>query len=165
MRMPRIWEILNQFKDFSRMKGWRTCESQDWVEADGNYHNFLWTRDIHLSSFKKVASNGKCVVREGLSYRVVETSFCAWLFSQPPSENLIKTVVENPVFSGRIALYDLSQMLEGKNACVKLNQTDSLVFREFESFLENELKIKLEPMPPIAVSDITSGSCTIAELA
>jgi len=162
MKMPRVWEILKKFKDFCKFRGWKTSESEDWIEIDDKYHNFLWTRDVHPSSFKNIVSNRKCVVREGLSYRIVEASYTAWLFSKTPSETLVKTVSENPEFSRRIALYDLGPLLEGKNLCVKINYTDSPVFQEFESFLENELKVKLKPLHG---SGLNIKNYTITELA
>ena len=120
MKMPRVWEILNKFKDVCNFHGWRTSESEDWIKIDDEYHSFLWARDIHLSSFKRIVSNRKCIVREGLSYRVVDASYTAWLFSEAPSEALVKTVSDNPDFSGRIALYDFSLILKGEKVCVKL---------------------------------------------
>jgi len=165
MRMTRIWEILTEFKDSCRCRGWKTSESEDWVEIDDNFHNFLWAKGVHISSFKRITSKRKCVVREGISYRVVEASCTAWLFSEKPSENLLKTVLENPDFASRTALYDLSLMLEGKNSCVRLNLTDSPVFQEFESFLQNELKVKIEPLSPIHGSGIGPDSYAVLELA
>jgi len=162
MKIPRIWEILRKFKDLCKFHGWQISESEDWVESDGKYHNFVYARDIHPSSFKRIVSDKKCVVREGLAYRVVEASYNAWLFSEPPSETLVKAVFENPEFCRRIALYDLSPMLEGKNLCVKLNFTDSPVFQEFESFLKDELKVKVKPISN-SISNIENY--TMAELA
>jgi hypothetical protein len=160
--MPKIWEILKKFKDLCKFRGWKTSESEDWIEIDDKYHNFLWTRAIHPSSFKSIVSNRRCVVREGLSYHVVEASYTAWLFSETPSETLVKTIFENPDFSKRIALYDLSPLLEGKNLCIKLNHTDSPVFQEFESFLKNELKAKLKPL---SNPEFNTENYTMAELA
>jgi len=160
--MPRVWEILKKFKDCCRFRGWKTSESEDWVEIDDKYHNFLWARDIHPSSFERIVSNRKCIVREGLSYRVVEASYTACLLSETPSETLVKTIFENPDFSRRIALYDLSPLFQGKNLCVKLNYTDSSVFQEFESFLKEQLKVKLKPL---SSSEVNSENYTLAELA
>lgn len=160
--MPKIWEILKKFKDLCKFRGWKTSESEDWIEIDDKYHNFLWTRNVPLSSFKSIVSNRRCVVREGLSYHVVEASYTAWLFSETPSETLVKTIFENPDFSKRIALYDLSPLLEGKNLCIKLNHTDSPVFQEFESFLKNELKAKLKPL---SNPEFNTENYTMAELA
>jgi len=165
MKMPKVWEILKKFKDVCRGRGWKTSESEDWIEINDKYNNFLWARDIHPSSFKRIASNRKCVVREGLSYRVVDASYIAWLFSETPSEALVKTVFENPDFSERIALYDLSPLLEGKNLCVKLNQTDSPVFQEFERFLRNDLKVRFKPLSSFSNVEVTEKNCAIEELA
>jgi len=146
MKLSRVREILKRFKDLCKLHGWKTSEKDDWVETKKGYHNFLSTRSIHPSSFKSIATNRKCVVREGLSYRVVEASYTAWLLSESPSEMLIRAISENPDFSKKIALYDLSPISEGKNLGFKLNHTDSLVFREFENFLKKEMKVKLSPI-------------------
>jgi len=165
MKMPRVWEILKKFKDACRVRGWTTSESEDWVEINDEYNSFLWARDIHPSSFKRIVSNRKCVIQEGLSYRVVDASYTAWLFSEAPSDTLVRTVFENPDFSERIALYDLSPLLEGKNLCAKLNHTDSPVFQEFEHFLRNELKVKFKPLPSFSDAELTQKNHTIKELA
>jgi hypothetical protein len=162
MKMPKIWEILKKFKDACKLQGWKTSETEDWVEVSDKYHNFLWARGVHLSSFKSIVSNRKCVVREGLSYRVVEASYTAWLFSETPSEALVKTVFENPDYFRRVALYDLSPLLEGKNLCIKFNHTDSPVFQEFENFLKNELNVKVKA---ILDPHLTDEGFKVAELA
>lgn len=162
MKMPKICEILERFKGLCRSHGWKSSEKDDWIEIKNEYHNFLWTRNINPSSFKRIAANRKCVVREGLSYRVVEASYTAWLLSEAPSETLVETIFENPDFSKRIALYNLNPVLEGKNLGFKLNYTNSPVFEEFEEFLEKELKVELKP---IVEPEIGSERHTIAKLA
>ena len=147
MKTSKVWDILRKFKETCKFRGWKTSENEDWVEIGEKYHNFLLTRNVHPSSFKIIATNRKCVVQEGLFYRVVEAAYTAWLFSETPSEHLVNLVFEDPDFSKRIALYDLSPLLEGKNVCTKLNYTDSLVFNEFENFLKRELKVKLKSYP------------------
>jgi hypothetical protein len=163
MKMPRVWDILNRFKGVCDVHGWRTSESEDWIKIDDEYHSFLLTRGIHLSSFRRIVSNRKCIVREGLSYHVVDASYTAWLFSEAPSEALVKTVFDNPNYSGRIALYDFSLMLKGEKVCVKLNNTDSPVFQEFEHFLKDELKVKLKPLSSLSSVGINSTNHTIEE--
>ena len=165
MKMPKMWEILRMFKDSCKGRGWKTSENEDWVEAGEYYHNFLWTKDVSFSSFKRIATSKKCIVRESLSYRVVEASYTAWLFSEKPSETMIKLVYENPSFSSKIALYDLSQILEGKGLCTRLNDTDSPVFKEFESFLRNELKAKIKPVPIASSSEVNPDEYTVKEVA
>jgi len=146
MKMPRIWQILKNFKEFCKLYGWKISENEDWIKVNTKYHNFLWIRNIHLSSFRSILANRKCIVREGLSYRVIEASYTAWLLSEKPSEILLREISENPSLNNQIALYDLSPILEGKNFCMKMNCTDSPVFQEFENFLKNELKIKLKTL-------------------
>jgi hypothetical protein len=164
MKMSKICEILNSFKRFCRVQGWRTSESEDWVELDDDYHNFLWTRNVTPSSFKTIISHRKCVVRKGLFYSVVEPSHLAWLFSEVPSEDLLRTVLQNPDFSKRIAIFDFSPFLEGKNLCIKLNNTDSPVFQEFEVFLQTELKVKVEPLQSFSDSGIKISGSILPEL-
>jgi hypothetical protein len=165
MRMSEVWDIVTKFKDLCKRRGWRTSENEDWVESRNKYHNFVWVKDIHPSSFKRIATNNKCVIREGLTYRVVESSYTAWLFSKMPSEILVKTILENPDFSCRIALYDLGNLLDGRGLCTKLNYTDSSVFKESESFLENEFKIKIEPVSHTGVSGISTNTYSVTEMA
>jgi hypothetical protein len=164
MRVSEVWDIITKFKDLCRRRGWKTSESEDWVERRNKYHNFVWVKDIHPSSFKRIATNNRCVIREGLTYRVVESSYTAWLFSKMPSEILVKTILENPDFSCRIALYDLGGLLVGGGTCTKLNYTDSSVFKEFESFLENEFKVKIEPVSYTGVSGISTDKYSVTEL-
>jgi len=144
MKVSQVLEILRKFKELCKLRGWRTTESEDWIETENEYHSFLWAKSVHPSSFKSIVINRKCVVREGLSYRVVKASYIAWLFSETPPENLVNIFLENPDFSKKVALYDLSPIMKGENACLKLNHTDSPVFREFERFLESEFGVKLE---------------------
>jgi hypothetical protein len=147
MKRYKIWEILGNFKSLCRRRGWRASESEDWVETDDLYHNFLWTRDIHPASFRRIVSDMKCVVRDGSSYYVVQAAYTAWLFSETPPPDVVKIVRESPDLCKRIALYDLSQIGQGRALCVKFNNTDSHVFQEFEEFLEKELKVRVEPVP------------------
>jgi len=165
MNISKVWEILRKFKNICSFHGWRTSESEDWIKIGDEYHSFLWARDVHPSSFKRIVSNRKCVVREGLSYQVVEASYTAWLFSETPSESLVKTVFEDPGYSERIALYDLSPLLKGKSMCVKLNNTNSPVFQEFEHFLKDELKIKLKPLSPFLDTATDKNDFAIKEVA
>lgn len=148
MKTSRIWELLKNFKERCRFHGWRTSESEDWVEIDGRYHNFLVAKNIHPSSFKSIVFNKKCVVREGAFYRVVEAAYTAWLFSETSPENFLNIILEDENLSKRVAIYDLTSLLKG-SICFKMNQTDSLVFKEFENFLEKEFKVKLRHYPKL----------------
>jgi len=147
MKMTRILEILNNFKNSCKHRGWKTREDEDWVKTDEGFHSFLWTKEITPSSFKRVVSERKCVIREGFAYRVVQASYIAWLFPQTPSEDLVRIITENPGFSGRTAVYDLSLLLEGEKMCPRLNNTESTVFQEFENFLKQKLHARFEQLP------------------
>lgn len=142
MKMSKVWEILQKFKSSCRLRGWKASENEDLIMVGDKYHNFLYAKNIHPSSFMKIALNRKCAVKEGLSYRIVETAYTAWLFLEPPSKTLLRHVLEKPEFAQHIAVYDLSPLLEGKNFCAKINETESPVFQEFENFLEKELDVK-----------------------
>ncbi len=104
-------------------------------------------RSIHPASFKNIVLNRKCVVREGLSYRIVEASYTAWLFSETPPSSITDIVLSNPELSRRVAIYDLSPLLDGKRMCIALNLTRSDVFHAFENYLRRELKVRLKRHP------------------
>lgn len=156
--MSKIWEILRKFKHLCENRGWRTSENEDWVEIGDVYHNFLWARNVHFSSFKKITSDKKCVVRKGLGYHVAEATYTAWLLSEEPSKNIVKVVSDNPEFSNRIALYDMSEVTIGRNCCTKLNKTDSQVFREFERFLQTELGARVQPILVLSNQKLNENS-------
>jgi len=140
--LPRVWELLRQFKEYCKSKGWRTSEYGDWVKEGNKYHNFIWLRTVHPSTFEKVAMSRRCAIREDFFYKIVDVSYTAWLFQETPPEKLFRIVSENSEFSKRIAIYDLSQAYLISPHVIKLNKTDTEVFREFEHFLESRWKLK-----------------------
>jgi len=146
MEVPRLWELVRHFKGECHSRGWKTSEHEDWVKTGNEYHNFLWVRTIHPSTLKKVAEAHKCAIREGISYQVVDIAYTAWLLSEPPTDELIQAIVENPEIAERTAIYDLSWVHSDKPICLKLNKTDSEVFQEFESFLEKKFGVKIKPV-------------------
>ncbi|MGD8546145.1 MAG: hypothetical protein PVH12_08240 [Candidatus Bathyarchaeota archaeon] len=162
MKTEKIRKILKRFKIFCKRRGWEISENDDWVKIEEEYHNFIWIRNIHPSSFQKITANGKCVVREGLSYRVAKTSYTAWLFCETPPEILLETISENSEFLAKTAIYDLEHVLGGKRLVYKYNFTDSTVFENFENFLKEELKIKIKP---ILESEMSSEKPEVAQVA
>jgi hypothetical protein len=165
MNISEVWEILEKFKNLCRNHGWRVSDDEDWVAVDGCYHSFLMTRWIHPSSFKKIASNRKCIVREGLSYCVFEATYVAWLFSEPPQEDVVKLVLGSTDLCRNIALYDLGLTLEKGKACGRLNKTSSLIFRKFENFLQDELEVKFKPLLTLPRrAEINGENVTIPEI-
>ena len=91
-------------------------------------------------------SKGKRAIREGQSYRVVDVSYTAWVFEQPPSKELIEKLLADPELSKRTAMYDLSGLSQGKTLCLKLNETSSKAFEEFERFLKEKYGITTRPL-------------------
>jgi len=134
--------------------GWKTSEHEDWVNFENKYHNFLWTRTIHPSTFKKIAKASKCAVREGTSYRVVDVSFTAWLFSQSPPEELMKAVMDDQTLAQSIAIYDLSGLHSSKPVVFKLNFTGSRVFREFEDFLQKKWGVRFKSAQDVVTAQV-----------
>ena len=145
LNIPKVWELLKHFKGQCQSKGYKTSEYEDWVKTGGEYHNFLWTRTVHPSTFEKIAMSRKFAIRKGISYQVVEVSYTAWVFPETPPEKLMQIVTENPELSKTIAIYDLSWAYAGKPVCLKLNETNSMVFREFEKFLQKKWGVKIQP--------------------
>jgi len=154
MAIPRVWELVRSFKNECKSRGWETSEHEDWVKAGSEYHNFLWARTVRPSTFKKIAEEHKCAIKEGVSYQVVDVAYTAWLFSETPPEELLKTVAENPEIFMRTAIYDLSLAYSRKSFCLKLNQTGSSVFREFESFLEKKWGVKFKPVQSVLTKEV-----------
>ncbi len=146
MTVPKVWELLARFKDQCQLRGWKISEHEDWVKTgDEEYHNFLWTQTVHPSTFEKIAANHKCAIRKGVSYHVVDVSYIAWLFLQSPPERIMQRVVEDPERSRKTAIYDLSLVNAVEPLCLTLNETSSMVFKEFESFLKEEFGVEVKP--------------------
>jgi hypothetical protein len=142
---PTIWSLIESFKERCRLNGWETCETEDWIKTeDGEYDSFLWTQTIHPSTFERIATNRKCGVSRDTYYEVVDIAHTAWLFQESPPEFLISWIKGNPELRMRTALFDLSCVYSGENVCLKINETESIVFKEFENFLEEEWNLELK---------------------
>lgn len=145
LSLPKIWNIVDSFKEHCRSNGWETSETEDWIKTNnGKYHNFLWIQTIYPSTFERIISNHKCGIRRNISYEVVDVSYIAWLFKERPSEDIISRVKSNPDWLMKTALFDFSCAYNGGNICRKLNKTNSAVFIEFENFLTNEWNLNLK---------------------
>jgi hypothetical protein len=144
-QFPTIWSLIESFKQRCRLNGWETCETEDWIKTeDGKYHSFLWMQTFHPSTFEKIATNRKCGIRRGDYYEVVDIANIAWLFQESPPDFLISWIKESPELNTRTALFDFSCVYAGKNICLKINETESVVFKEFECFLEEEWNLILK---------------------
>jgi hypothetical protein len=154
LAVPRIWEVVRNFKNECQSAGWKTSENEDWVHADNQYHNFLWTRTIHPSTFKKIAKASKCAVREGVSYRMVDVAYTAWLFSETPPEELIQTVIDDESLAKNTAVYDMSCLHSSNPVCTRLNSTGSKVFKEFENFLQKKWGVKFKSAQDVVTAEV-----------
>ena len=152
--IPKVWELLKRFKDCCQTKGWKTSKHEDWIKVGNEFHNFLWVRMIRPSTFEKVSTRHRCAICEGIAYQVVDVSYTAWLLPHSPPEKMMRMVTENPELSKRTAIYDLSWAYSGKPLCLKLNETDSIVFREFERFLKEMWGVELVPAYNLSVQEI-----------
>ena len=153
----KVWELLNHFKNQCKGQNWKISEHEDWIRTnDGKYHNFLWVQSIQPSTFDKICADFKVAIKSNISYQVRSVSYVAWLFINSPSEELLRKVEQNSVYSKKIAIYDLSQAFTGKLLCRTLNQTGSKVFKKFERFMEEELGINVEFNKKLQRQSITS---------
>ena len=141
LSVPRIWELLKRFKESCERKGWRSEEEEDWIRLGHEFHDFVWVKNVQPSTFRRVMQNPRCTIHDGLSYRVVNASYVAWLFQESPLDAVFQAILNDPKLRSRTALYDFSQVYQGNPTCLKLNATGSQVFGEFERFLLENLGI------------------------
>lgn len=140
-----IWDIFDRFKIVCRLKGWENFKHEDLVKADGNYHYLILTHEIHPETFKKVVTNPHRGIREEETYKIVDVSYIAWISENRIPEKVLHFLTENPSLLKRIALYDVSPLREGRKECLRINETDSSVFLEFEKFLSKH-NINVKPL-------------------
>jgi len=156
VNIPNVWDLVDRFKNRCRLRGWWTPDFEDVIYAEGVYHNFVPARKVHIKTFRSVIANCRCFIRHGLSYKAVDISYMAWVFSKHPSEDIVLAIAKNPRLLKRIALFDLADAYVGKPICLKINETKSIVFREFERFLKTGYNLtlidRLPPLPPERVS-------------
>jgi len=144
-RFLNIWDIFDEFEVVCRLKGWENFEHEDLVKADGKYHYLILTHEIRPKTFKKVVLNPHQGIREKESYKIVDVSYIAWISERRIPEEVLSFLAENPFLLSRVALYDVSPLHEGKKECLRINETDSPVFLEFENFLSS-YGIEVKPL-------------------
>lgn len=144
--VPKVWDLLSRFKEACRRKGWKTSAYKDVVRVGDEYHSFIGTRKTHPSTFQRITSNKKLAIPGGKSYHIVDVSYTAWVFQQQPSKQLIETLATSSDLYRKTALYDLSNMYKGKPLCLRLNETESLAFKEFEKFLKETYGVETKAL-------------------
>ncbi len=146
MFFPEVWDLIERYKDQCKKKGWKIFKNEDIIETAREYHYFIWTRRLYPTTFKKVIMNPYFPLREGTSYRMVNVSYIAWITHEPVDENVLEVLRGTPGISRRVTIYDASSLHEGNAVCQRTNETDSVVFQEFERFLNQEYGIRFKPV-------------------
>jgi len=156
MFFPKVWDLIEGFKIHCDRKGWKLCGNEDIVDTGREYHYFVWTRHIYPSTFKKVVMNPYFPVREGTSYKMVNVSFIAWISPVSISEKVLEIFLETPGLSRKAAIYDTSPLYKGEPMCLRMNETNSIVFQEFERFLTEKYRITFKSLskPRTAISSV-----------
>jgi hypothetical protein len=140
-----IWDIVKRFEFRCKSKGWKINEKEDAISCSGEFNNILWTRKIHPSTFKSIATEQTTAIQKRNSYQSIDVSYNLWICPTPLSNSIKKALDQNPELLKRNAIYDLSKIRTTKTA-EKLNRTASPVCQEFESFLEDELNVGFKPI-------------------
>ena len=150
---PKMWNLLDTFKDTYCLNNWKTCKNEDWIKTkDGKYHNFLWARSFHPSTFEKIVTNKKCAIQTIDSYKVVNVSYIAWLFQDEFPKFLTSWIKIYPEIASYTALYDFAPICLGKEFYRKYNKTRSVVYQKFEEFLKTKWNLEsklIEELPPL----------------
>ena len=134
---------MDEFEDWaSKEKDWKVSRSYDLFQINNEYIKFFWTQNFHLETFKKILATQSCSLGQQLSYKTIRVSYMAWILN----ENL-KTMVWNlfkktPCLSKKVAIYVVNKAFNGLLNCLKLNETENIVFDEFEKFLIKNYGIK-----------------------
>ncbi|UCE96356.1 MAG: hypothetical protein JSV51_01735 [Candidatus Bathyarchaeota archaeon] len=145
-KIPKVWDLLERFKETCRNRGWKTTDFEDVIKIDDEYNNFIGTRTTHPSTFKRIVASKRLAIPEGTSYQAITVSYTAWVFQQPPSKQVVEVLVKDSELTKKAALYDLSRVYQGKPICLKLNETGSQAFTEFERFLKDTYGVETKPL-------------------
>lgn len=151
--LPIVWDLVKQFKRRCRLLGWWVSQYDDIIYVNGEYHNLLCAKRVYPKTFRVIARSHFHPLRENdMLYRLVNISYTAWIFQEKPHEDIFVIVAENENLRKHMAIYDLSETYSGRPICMKINETKSIVFQEFERFLKSEYHInmvnKLFPLRP-----------------
>ncbi len=143
--IAKLIELVKRFERRCRLKDCKVIGREDVIEKNKEFHNILWSREIHPSTFKRIGTSEKVAIQDFPSYRQIEISYNTWVCSSPLSDRVKKIVAMNPKLLQRNAIYDLSKIQEQKTV-KKLNKTDSKICKDFESFLKEEYGLEVEPI-------------------
>lgn len=136
--------LLRRFKSTER-QDWKWQEWGDVVKVDDKYHSFLVMTSpdyISDSSFMRISKRRRCLYEDETGEHYITVSYQAW-FLGTSSERVPNFVrfLANEKLSKTNSIYCLAPR---QSACFVYNNTDSVVFKQFERFLENA-GFRLEP--------------------
>ncbi|MBS7625020.1 hypothetical protein KEJ29_05535, partial [Candidatus Bathyarchaeota archaeon] len=57
VKVPRVWDLISQFKIRCREKGWWVSEYEDVVNVNGEYHCLFGVRKVYPKTFKSVVTH------------------------------------------------------------------------------------------------------------
>lgn len=135
LRLSNFWDFMEKFKHACKIRGWKVFEREDIVDENGRYHQIVLVHQIHFETFRRVTTSFHRFIRERETLNMIDISYIAWISQNPIPESVLDFLAAEPRLLSRIALYDLSLLDRGRNVCLKINETDSVVFQEFERFL------------------------------
>ncbi|MBS7639805.1 MAG: hypothetical protein QW600_00140 [Candidatus Bathyarchaeia archaeon] len=136
LQLSNFWDFIERFKETCKAKGWKILEQGDIIYEGGKYHQMILLHQIHFETFRRVTLNPHRFIREGETLNMINISYIAWISREAIPSEALNFIFAEPRLLSRVALYDLSPLREGRKLCLKINETDSAVFREFENFLE-----------------------------
>jgi hypothetical protein len=130
-----FWDLVEKFKNACKNKNWRIYGYEDIIYDGSEYHHLVMVRQTRLETFKRVITNPHQSIKRGDQHEVINVSYIAWISQEQIPKIAADFLANRPALLSRVALYDLSPLYKGKNICLKMNRTNSIVFREFENFL------------------------------
>lgn len=146
--LPDIQALIDQYKSFCKSLGWRSPEYDDWIWSGADYHKFYWHHGLTAPLFSGFVQSKSVYIQEGSRLHLNEARCTAWIFKKKVPQEVFTQVVDDLDLLRRTAVYDLSPAYEGKLQCFKVNQTESIVFREFEEFLDVKYGIRFIELSP-----------------
>ena len=109
--LPPIWDLFSTFSEHHQSKAWKYYNNGTVVEANNEYHRFIWTRRLHLHTFKKLIQNPSCTVCIDKTCKHTHSTYTAWILAEPPRADVWLYLIQDaPELLPHVAIYDLSQV-------------------------------------------------------
>lgn len=157
--VPQIWDLLSAFSEHCQSKTWNYYNNGTVIEADDKYHRFIWTRGLHLHTFKNLIQNPLCTVCVDKTYKFTQPAYTAWILAESPIADLwLYLIHDAPELLSNVAIYDLSRVYsDGSSICLKINETRSPIFHEFETFLTTKYNISCHQLTGSSKHQLTNA--------